>query len=94
MHYSGRSALLVGSVALIIFSSPLVNLRLISRRLSAARLWWDDAFIAISLLVSYSYYAGVMLSSPLRLSPTFSGILANLSQWYTMEWEDIPILSH
>lgn len=35
-----------------------------------------------------------MLSSPLRLSPTFSGILANLSQWYTMEWEDIPILSH
>lgn len=68
MHYSGRSALLVGSVALIIFSSPLVNLRLISRRLSAARLWWDDAFIAISLvgLTHWHHISGLRL---LRKTP-------------------------
>ena len=51
MQTHDRSELLVGySVALIVLSSILVILRLISRRLSAAKFWWDDTLIVISLV--------------------------------------------
>ena len=51
MQTHDRSVLLVGySVALIALSSILAILRLISRRLSAAKFWWDDALIVVSLV--------------------------------------------
>ena len=51
MRSDHRPALLLGSsVALIVFSSTLVVLRLISRGLSKAKLWWDDALIVLSLV--------------------------------------------
>ena len=51
MRSDDRPALLLGcSVALIVFSSTLVILRLISRGLSKAKLWWDDALIVLSLV--------------------------------------------
>ena len=51
MQYIDRPATLFGcSLVLIILSSVLVILRLISRRLCAAKLWWDDALIVLSLV--------------------------------------------
>ena len=51
MRSDDRPALLLGcSVVLLIFSSILVILRLISRQLSKAKLWWDDALIVLSLV--------------------------------------------
>lgn len=42
MEQRGRSGLLIGySVALLTLSSILVILRLVSRRLSAAKFWWE-----------------------------------------------------
>lgn len=38
------------SVIFIALSSLTVGLRLLSRRISAAKFWWDDAIIVISLV--------------------------------------------
>ena len=47
----GDAASLVGfSVTFLVLNTLAVALRLISRRISAARLWWDDTFIVISLV--------------------------------------------
>ena len=61
----GDAAGLIGfSVTFLVLNTLTVALRLISRRISAARLWWDDTFIVISLVgllpvrhVSSSEYA-------------------------------------
>ena len=46
-----NAANLVGfSVTFIFLNTLFVGLRLLSRRISAAMLWWDDAFIIISLV--------------------------------------------
>ena len=51
MADESRSALLLGcSVTLITLSSLLVVLRLISRRVSATKFWWDDVLIILSLV--------------------------------------------
>ena len=45
------AANLIGfSVTFLFLNTLVVGLRLLSRRISAARLWWDDAFIVISLV--------------------------------------------
>lgn len=47
----GTAAGLIGfSVTFLILNTFTVALRLVSRRISAARLWWDDLFIVISLV--------------------------------------------
>ena len=38
------------SVIFIFLSSLTVGLRLLSRRISSANFWWDDALIVISLV--------------------------------------------
>lgn len=38
------------SVIFIVLSSLAVGLRLLSRRISAANFWWDDALIVVSLV--------------------------------------------
>lgn len=46
-----EAADLIGfSVTFLFLNTSIVGLRLLSRRISAARLWWDDAFIVISLV--------------------------------------------
>ena len=46
-----KVANLIGfSVTFLFLNTSVVGLRLLSRRISAARLWWDDAFIVISLV--------------------------------------------
>lgn len=46
-----KAANLIGfSVTFLFLNTLVVGLRLLSRRISAARLWWDDAFIVISLV--------------------------------------------
>ena len=42
---------LVGfSVTFLFLDTLIVVLRLFTRQISAARLWWDDAFIVVSLV--------------------------------------------
>lgn len=45
-------------------------------------------------LASFPFYVGVGLSTPQLSSTTFFETLPDRSQWYTMEWEDIQMLSH
>lgn len=46
-----NAANLVGfSVTFLFLNTLFVSLRLLSRRISAAGLWWDDASIIISLV--------------------------------------------
>ena len=44
------AGLIAFSVTFLFLNTATVALRLISRRISAARLWWDDAFIVLSLV--------------------------------------------
>lgn len=51
MQYTSRQATLIGySVTAIILSSTLVILRLVSRRLSAVKVWCDDTLIILALV--------------------------------------------
>ncbi|KAL9134550.1 MAG: hypothetical protein Q9175_004263 [Cornicularia normoerica] len=54
------------SVIFIALSSLTVGLRLLSRRISTAKFWWDDAIIVISLVLSFGSYAIVFIGLTLE----------------------------
>lgn len=43
----------VGSIVSVVLATLAVTARLIARRLSAARFWWDDFTIFMALLVTW-----------------------------------------
>lgn len=53
--------LIVFGVVFILLSTLAVSLRLIARRISVAGFWWDDAFMILSLLLSFGSYAMVFV---------------------------------
>ena len=71
--YASRSRAVVGaSVALMVLSTSSVGLRLLSRRMSMASLWWDDYIVCVALvcLDPYSFiYPILSYFSDTRSSP-------------------------
>lgn len=44
------TALIAVTVSLLVMSTIAIFLRLLSRKLSSLKLWWDDAFICLGLV--------------------------------------------
>ncbi|KAL9599289.1 MAG: hypothetical protein Q9219_003916 [cf. Caloplaca sp. 3 TL-2023] len=61
LYASQQGRIIATSAALIALTTTFVSLRLLSRRLSRAGLWWDDAFAVIALFRRILYiFAGVI----------------------------------